>query len=68
MCFETEIYVDNGFTLKDILNDYRTIILSYDEDLLDMSKQIERGIIFMIIGISIMFIFEFVLRILLSIN
>ena len=63
MCFETQDYIDGVFNPEKIITDYRTIIISYDDDIKEMVEHVEHSTIIMVIGISVMLCVEFMLKI-----
>ena len=66
-CFEIKDYIDGEFNVKNIFNDYKEIIIDYDEKIEQMAKKISTNIILMIIGITILLVVEMLLKIFVSI-
>ena len=67
MCFEMEHYIDEGFDINKILNDYKTIITDYDDVIKSMADKIEKNTTLMVIGISGLLVSELFLRVLVCI-
>lgn len=67
MCFQIQDNIDHNFDITEITDDYRKIIVYYDELMIELTQKIKINIILMLIGVSLLLIFEYVLKILVSI-
>ena len=66
MCFKMQDNIEHGFDMNEITDDYKTIIVSYDDIIADLTKKVRNNILIMLIGVTALLIFEFLLRILVS--